>query len=337
MVKRSTPVGYMDSLDAAPADGVWNPGPYHRRARFLRRMIYVVVFGLVPLLILANLVSLTRVRPDTTASSAKTSVGYSVASDAVVRWLASDPAPLPGGRLLGWIGQQDIPVVPAPDGQQAAAIKYTTTVHTFSVVDGAGTFYTVSVQIGVDPRGGSAVIAGPSLIPEATPISDGWANSPSPWPGIASVSPETEAITAAVTGWAQAYTTGSPASLRLAVGDPSGANTYLPLAGVMHVETNVVAVGALPTGKSSAVVRVQLRLTWAGQPLPTSGGAKTVQPMVLDLLVDRADTAAPIVTAWGPPGTGPTLTRYSNAVSGQRSTAAPAQATPTSTATTSAG
>lgn len=331
----ASPVDYMRRLDAAPADGKWEPGPYVRRARWIRRSIWTVIV-LTPLLMFANMAQIARNVPSgPTAATSQVTPGYGLASDSLSRWLAANPPPLPGGKILGWTGSVNVPVVPPPDGQSASAPKYTTTVHNFSVIDRSGVLYTASIQIGVDPRGGTAVIGGPSLIPDMTAISDGWASGTSPWPGITSPAETTEAIGTAVTAWAQAYTTGTPGALRLAVGDPSAEHTYLPLSGVSSVSARVVTLGALPSGKTAALARVELSVTWAGQPAPTAGSRTSVTPMVLDLLIERADSAAPVVTAWGAPGTGPTLSRYGNALTGSRVTpsAPPTSVTPTATAT----
>lgn len=330
-----SPVDYMRQVDAAPADGKWEPGPYVRRARWIRGSIWAVLV-LMPLLVVANMAQIARGVPSTsTVAASQVAPGLGLARDSLNRWLATDPSPLPGGQVLGWTGSVNVPVVPPPDGQSASTPRYTTTVHNFSVIDRSGILYTASIQIGVDPRGGAAVIGGPSLIPDMTAMADGWASGTSPWPGITSPAETTEAIVTAVTAWAQAYTTGTPGALRLAVGDPSAEHTYLPLSGVSSVSARVVTLGALPSGKTSAVARAELSVTWAGQPAPSAGSHTNVTPMVLDLLIERADSAAPVVTAWGAPGTGPTLSRYGNALTGSRVTpsAPPTSVTPTATAT----
>ena len=77
------------------------------------------------------------------------------------------------------------------------------------------------------------------------------------------------------------------------------------------------AVGAATA--DGMAVEVNLDITWADQPANRQTGndqSVSANPQgpqtTLDLLVERAHTAAPVVIAWGPPGSGPTLTAHQN-------------------------
>lgn len=342
--KRTTPVSWMDALETVPSAGSFSPGPYQRRAKRIRAGLWACLL-LMPLLIAVNVVNIARGESRSPATAnANSHVGYAPAAKALTEWLDSNPAPLPGGVVLGWLGGVDVATVPPPEGQQAAPVRWTTTVQSFIVRDEAGNTYRAALQVGVDPRGGEIVIGGPSLVPYPTVIADGWAGSTSPWPGVTTITEPGDAMRTSITAWAQAYTTGTAISLRIAVGDPSQDSAYQPLVGVASVQPKVLAVGSLPSGPGTVLARVELVLTWIGQPQPPKDAAtKTAPPVVYDLLVERADTAAPVVTAWGAPGTGPTLRRYGNAVSGVRApmngptTTVRPSATASATATSTAG
>ena len=69
------------------------------------------------------------------------------------------------------------------------------------------------------------------------------------------------------------------------------------------------------------------------------------EPMDFDVLVSGADTASPRVVAWGGAGTGPSLTKYGNAIVGldlvkeeeQQATDAPTDPTATGQPTSAQG
>jgi hypothetical protein len=59
---------------------------------------------------------------------------------------------------------------------------------------------------------------------------------------------------------------------------------------------------------------VTVSLLWKGEKAPAFGSSTSGPQTTMDLLLERADTAAPVVVAWGPPGSGPGLVPYQNAV-----------------------
>ena len=64
------------------------------------------------------------------------------------------------------------------------------------------------------------------------------------------------------------------------------------------------------------VARVAMEIAWTGAD-DGPGEPEASTPIQMDVLIERADTASPVITAWGSAGEGPRLERYENAVSGQ--------------------
>lgn len=240
-----------------------------------------------------------------------TSPGRFAATQALESWLATVPNPLPGGRIVSWDGaveQDRVQVDAAASGEMAVTLEH------FTVVDGAGTSYRVSYQVGSDPVGGGArVLAGPSLQARPQPVAG--LTTAEAWPGVETVDAP-PAVAQAVQSWADAYVSGSPERLHLAVGDTDQDRTYVPIAGATHVVTKVVAAAEVETEAAEGeepvaqiVVRVEIQIGWEGRDADPSPAA-----IHMDLLVTRADTGAPQVLAWGAPGAGPDLEPYENAV-----------------------
>lgn len=292
-----------------------------------------------------------QVTLDTTASP-----GRLAATTHLAEWLASDPAPLPGGQLVGWDGAADVPAPPGQDRDDVnrddlsrddvnrddvsrgdtdhlPAPTFRIEIDTFSLVDASGAAFKASVQVAVDPRGGALVLAGPSLVPVVPAATDQWVPAGDPWPGRESI-PAGEDVAKAVQRWAEAYASGSSDTLRLTVGDPSADRVYVPLSRVESVTAQVTAAldlddgptragdqtgdqaGAGPARPRTVAARVALTLHWAGGQGNAPARPEPAAPVVMDVLVQRADTAAPIVVAWGAPGQGPLLRPYQNAVLG---------------------
>ena len=171
---------------------------------------------------------------------------------------------------------------------------------------------------------GPVALGGPSLMPvQLGPSAGSAATQSGPWPGLVATTSVPPAVSQTVQSWADAYTSGNPATLALAVGDPDTADHYTPLSGVAAVAATVgEAAQVKGTTGDDMAVEVALDITWAGQQNgqstngPSGGNQSAVNPQgpqtTLDLLVERAHTAAPVVVAWGPPGSGPTLIAYKN-------------------------
>ena len=130
-----------------------------------------------------------------------------------------------------------------------------------------------------------------------------------------------DAAKKAVQRWAEVYVGGDPDALRQFVGDDDPNHWFEPIAGVAKVTASVSAATPVD-GEQVLAVRVELAVLWQGQPEPTT---TTQLPVVtMDVRLEKADGAAPVVTAWGAPGVGPALTRFANAVEGAGRRPAPA-------------
>ncbi|MHB8319949.1 MAG: hypothetical protein ACYDEP_12100 [Acidimicrobiales bacterium] len=100
----------------------------------------------------------------------------------------------------------------------------------------------------------------------------------------------------------------------MSVGDPNTTHAYIPLSGVTSATDTVVAAANRPGG--AQIVQIALTIVWNGESTTTTTSPSGTTPpqTTMDLLIERANTAAPVVVAWGPPGSGPTLKPYQNAV-----------------------
>lgn len=335
---------WADAVEA-PRSGLPDATKLGKRQRWYRIWVWTSV-GLVPLALFAVLSSSSRSASPAAApaDAAQTSVsgspGRSAAQIAVNAWLTSTPSPLPGGSVLFWNGARPVPAATPPVGSATGAVAPTPAanppaieVDSFVLTTGSGGQFTADVQVAVDPRGGSTVIAGPSLIPIAPVLSDNWAASAGTWQGLTSSTPG-GVIIQSVTAWARAYTSGDSSQIRLNVGDPTGGHAYVPLAGVSAVTASVTAAAQPGPDPSRVIARVGLVISWAGQAVPpggTSAASSRTPTATFDVLLDKANTASPVVVAWGGPGEGPRLVPYQNAVpDGPRSgSAATTGATPT--------
>lgn len=266
-------------------------------------------------------IGLLGARSGSTASSgpalAAASPGETVALEAVQSWLAASPSPLPKGRVVAWLGASPVAATKAPKGSSyAGGPNFTAEIDRFSLVGPGGGTYLVGVEVATYPDGSAVALSGPSLEPAAPPVSS--PASAGPWPGLNASSSVPSAVTQAVDGWAQAYTSGSASQLHLAVGDPNSSDYYRPLSGVASVTATPAWAAAIgPSAADEMIVQVTLDITWdsqAASAAQSSGNGPSGPQTTLDLLVARASTAAPVVVAWGPPGSGPTLHPYGNSI-----------------------
>src|SRR5699024_1130015 len=147
------------------------------------------------------------------------------------------------------------------------------------------------------------------------------------WPGAMSVS-ASEAVEQAINQWAKTFVGGEPRDLRLVVGDPVATHSYMPMVGAEFHSSEVTEAtvqpemytpeGQVPPDPEQIVVRVELTILWDEEDeLDDRGDVRELQVISYDVLVDRANTAAPQVVAWGGAGSGPTLEAYQNAVDGR--------------------
>lgn len=296
------------------------------RQKWYRRVIWaclamLVVTVLVLIGLTGRIATLGAAEKSTGGTRTDVSQGRVAATAHLEKWLSGDPSPLPGGKIISWDGAVDVPVPTKESALEDTKYDFDLEIDTFTIVNGNGQAFKASVHVAVDPRGGAKVLHGPSLEAVIPPAEDSWVPV-GPWPGREPTQVP-DAVREAVEGWAGAYTSGSSSALRLAVGDPDPGHTYIPLSGVTSVDVETSAAYAVwgeeGRPKDSTVppqvlvVRATLGLSWQ-ESQDEVGYSRTAAPVVMDLLVERADTAAPVVTAWGAAGEGPLLERYQNAV-----------------------
>lgn len=343
-----------DSFDEAPEEtrreGLPVMSRKERGVKSLRRYVWFSSLAFVPLLFLTLfLAASTYVAQPATSSS----VGATLSNDQalerslvlqeVTTWLNKDPSPLPNTRIVGWDGLDTVPAPAKPQGPEQEWPEYRT--HRVSVVqtlksghEDVTLFYTVSVTI-ADDGFGPAVVGKPSALPAPTPAE----RSDIPmWPGGKATEVSND-VQVAVKSWAEAFSSGDSAKLRVLVGDSSSEHFYQPLPGVEVIDVTVAGAMVAPWEKtdsdkpiSDIVVRANLSVRWNGQ-----GATQTFTPMSYDLLVVGANTAAPRVIAWGGAGSGPNLKAGYNALTGVPEVVAPSlppeepEPTPTPTPTPS--
>lgn len=309
--------------EEVPRAGLPDARKLNKRRRNFRIAVWTVL-TLTPVtgfLTVAALSSVANAPKPIVPAAVLSSPGRAAASVALDTWLNSKPSPIPGGRTLLWSGVTSLPNAPtttttaaAADGVAPSPVQIGTEIDKFVVVGADGATYEASLQVSLDSVGAASVIAGPALTPIPTMGQDEIsANSDTPWPDL-TVGSAADPVNTAVQGWANAFTGGDAAALRQVVGDPDNAHSYLPLSGVGAV---TVAIGnaAIPAG-GAAADHLLVRVTVTPAPVVSANGDASVTPVgfTYDLLVEHASTAAPVVIAWGAPGSGPTLTPYQNAL-----------------------
>lgn len=315
------------------------------KRKWARRGLLTIAFGVAPLTCAIFLNGVfappaSSVGDDASANSLSVnqSLGKARAVEAVSAWLAAQPTPLPGGRVVSWDGYETL-VAPEPinSKQKSSTATYDVEVHHLTLATGSGEtviYYDSEIEVHVDQVLGAKITSTPTLILRAPSNTGAWP-SESVWTGYPT-SDSPQAVQDAVTAWAAAYTSGRPEGLRLSVGDPEAAHSYLPLTGITQATATIIASSkiALPDPEAEPtqmLVRVTLAVVWDGQPVPNPNnpGSTALPLLTYDLLVDDAATAAPRVVSWGGPGSGPSLTAYSTAVDGADVQAAPANQTET--------
>lgn len=244
----------------------------------------------------------------------------SAAITAVEAWLAQKPSPLPGGRILSWDGVevQQNPSVTVDEATGQTVEKQGLHLHRFTLVSESGSIFTTAVQVAYSEIRGSQVMSVPSLIPYAPDDSSKWPSLVS-WPNLAPVS-ATDPMTQAAEAWAKAFTSGDPDMLRLAVGDEAENHSYIPL---VQASANTVSIqdaaarplsdGSAPELPEEVVARVSFGVIWPGA-VDKESKDKAPARLVYDVLIRKANTASPVIVAWGPAGTGESLTAFGNAL-----------------------
>jgi hypothetical protein len=315
MAKANRPRSVWDDAEELPRAGTVDTQRLLRAARWTRWYLRASAV-LLPVVLLALLANLGRGNDGDEPGAATLDVGArSVASAAVQRWLDGSPQPVPGAVLLTWDAMTVLPgAQAATDSQPASRLES----HDLTILSSTGVRLQVQVLVRVVDGVGQPV-GSPALVPVAEAAGDPVDPSVQ-WPGLDSGSASSD-VTAAVTSWAQAFTSGDATTLRQQVGDPDPSHTYLPLRGLDGAVPTVGAAawvmdtsGSDPVRTDRMVVRVTLTLPWSGRATTSSTTAATTE---YDLLVEQAGSAAPRVVAWGGPGTGPVLQPYMNAIAAE--------------------
>lgn len=305
------------------------------RQRRYRWMVWSTVFlapiALFSVVLVAGAKS-AAIHPTATVAGAQvSSPGRTAATLELNTWLHQVPSPLPGATVLSWDGAVAVPAVPSPqvNGQSATAgsaptwnaeidnftlVVQPTQSTTSSTTTSSPTIYDAGIEVAINPAGGGAIaLGGPSITIAPPPASNNWQIG-GPWPGLSATTSVSQPVQSAINGWLVAYTSGSPSALGLAVGDPNLSHGYIPLSGVASATDSVTAAATRPN--DAEIVNISLSIVWSGESTSTTqaNGSNTPPLTTMDVLVERASTAAPVVVAWGPSGSGPTLRPYQNAV-----------------------
>lgn len=310
-----------------------------RRALWLRVWVWcsVVMFPLTAMAYLGEA---------TSGSPASAQTGTDAYADtrptallAVETWLAGEPEPLPGGRVLSWDSAETVtsytPKAEAPENDEPYDLER----HVVTLASGEATF-TAEVLIAVSDDHGARPVADPFLA-AAVPADDSW--TPDEYPGLDTAAPS-DAVRTAVTTWAAAYTSEDPTVLAQAVGDPDDSHGYVPLIDAVLDEVSITDAYAVEEDKDTgevtrAFARVTATISWptlAEEDSESTSGSTEASKVAFDVLVEGWDSGAPRVVAWGGPGTGATLKPYANAVEGRAFTSAEPLPIPSTTASPAA-
>jgi hypothetical protein len=260
----------------------------------------------------------------------------------VENWLGTNPEPVPGGQFLSWNSVDKLPDKPLEKNEEPPADPPVVEVHRLTVASESGALFDVDVQLATTKAEGTAVVAGPSLIPQPPEGRSSSTNDASAWPSLESASIPEQGETAVQT-WAQAFTSGDPDQLRIAVGDPDANAAYVPLSGVTVDSISLQEAGLRTMTDDSddpqpdlITAQVRLVLDWDGmQPEDAEAVANTDEPsdeptgaaeaddrvtqhVDYDVLITGASTASPRVVAWGGPGSGINLQPYDNGLEGRQ-------------------
>lgn len=312
------PSGWWNTVAEAPRSGLPDARKLNKRYAAMRRLLKANIV-LTPVMILGSIMTMSTVLVDTPreAPQSEYTPTRAVAVQRVTSWLQSTPAPLPGGQLLAW---ERVETEQVPAQERGHEFDYDLEVHHITVTAANGALYDTSVTLANAPEIGTVVIGEPTLIPRAPSASR---FNTSPWAGRESDGQAPAPVTTALQTWATAYASGDPESVRLAIQDTDPSRSYVPLVGGAQLgDVSINKVSEVwdeatdeererSSGAPRLVVQASFAITWGSAQAPT--GAR----VTYDLVVAKANTAAPHVTAWGAPGTGFDLQDYSNGVTGR--------------------
>lgn len=335
---------FIDDVVEAPTEGASIFRTPDKQALFYRWMMRINVFVMLPLMVIVifGMAAQNFMGDDGPEPGREESVSEyrPLAEEAVNRWLAEEP--MPGLELLGWsyaviLEDRDELIAQMeedddlPDEEEDLAAIDSTEVHYFNLTTPSGTFYTASVQVAHNPIDGPRVTSDVSLIADEPMALD------PDYSGFDEdqVTEVTEGMSRAAQSWAEAYYSASPDELKLAVGDGRDGYGYMPMPAAEEIDVSVEEAMIHPSAETSeespqpdiVYARISLTLTW---PLPEyeddelaemeeAGTLPEPEEMEVsyDVLVEEADSQAPVIVAWGPVGEYELLEPFSNAVEGR--------------------
>lgn len=323
-----------------------------KKARWMRLYIRALVFFALPLLVVVNLAYIARDIGSSEAEAVQVVEVYSphkpIAVQEVQRFLSQQPSPMPGVRLSGWDyvevtkdGKAALEDADLTEEQrdEAMAEAVSTETHYLTLVSETDSYYTASVEVAYSDIDGAWVTAPVSVV-SSPPKADTSKTA------VSRVFPQRGDVTAgsgnafepAVQNWAENYFSADPIRLKQSVADGRPESSYMPMPHAESVVANVkelaAARGATHNELSDAydhvIAHISLEVTWpdvteghpglVSKPDTTSGKDDDAEPeehtaeFSYDVLIHGADTATPIVVAWGPAGTADDLEAYDNAV-----------------------
>lgn len=291
------------------------------RKTFYRRYVWSAVI-MTPILLLILLVYVFNTiayggDDVTVAERTVDSPTKATANNKITEWLASTPAPLPGGKLISWDGVIDSEEPKQVKDQSGEMVEEPgLETHQFTVRSDGGQLFHSTVQVSWSDTLGATVVGDPSLEPLMRDNESTSVDTVEVWPGR-SLSPAPTGVLPAVDVWLQAYTSGNSDKIRLALKDPNEGHSYFPLMQVSSASVDSVThFGADPDDATQGLARVTVKIIWDGTPVDsnTQEFVSTGSTQMFDVLLQDVDTASPTVVAWGGAGTGQDLTPYKNAL-----------------------
>lgn len=170
------PSPYLENPDAEPI---------RKREANVRRVRRTMVATVVALIVLTVVMSLTLVSwladdrsSDAAAAGSPTdTLGKPVAVESLLRWLATEPQPIPGGTMLSWDSVEVTPRPEVPEGSSDAEAntypKYDLETHSFTVIDASGSLYEATVTVRSNPELGAVVIGTPTAVRVPPSVDEG--------------------------------------------------------------------------------------------------------------------------------------------------------------------
>lgn len=311
--KQAEDVNWFEDAVEVPRPGTEPTARLASRQRLIRWYVWGSVVC-APLFALISLVEASGSGGTNGSAAAQAPTGAEVAAwQEVQAWVSQSPSPLPGADIVAWTKATEIPRASAKGERSSVAEA---AFDEDFLVRARGGYYEVTVEVVYVPGSGPVAVAGPSFAP-VVPNNQAAASGASPWPGLAAASSVPAPVSTAISSWLSAYTSGNPESLLQATGDPSTSDTYTPLSGIASASVDDIVGAALYGPPGQMIVEAQFFFTWRGQ--SSVAVANQQVPTTMDLLVERAGTATPSVVAWGPPGSGPSLRPFENAVTAVQS------------------